>query len=253
MAFLRNKLFLVVVFLALVAGVGLWAARPDAPVEEAIPVEREPLGLMTTLPIYWPEASSPGELLQGNAETHWARTALESRYELEPLDTLDAEGGLDSLKLLLLAQPRALSPQENVALDEWVRGGGRLLLFADPFLTGHYHFHIGDRRRPQDVALLSPILARWGLELIFDEEQEDAARQVNFGGTTLPVQLAGQFLLRPPAGDAEASCELMADGLGAECAIGEGHVLVIADAAVLEAAPEAESFLRLAGIAFAGE
>ena len=65
----------------------------------------------------------------------------------------------------MMIQPRPLSPQENVALDNWVAAGGRLLLFADPALTEDSAFAIGDRRRPQDVVLLSPILARWGLEL----------------------------------------------------------------------------------------
>ena len=50
-----------------------------------------------------------------------------------------------------------------------MRGGGRVLLFADPMLTRHSAFALGDRRRPQDVVLLSPILARWRLELQFDE------------------------------------------------------------------------------------
>ena len=247
MAFLRNRIAIGIVLVALAAGVALWAARPAPP-----PVEREPLGLMTTLPIYWPEAADPAELLQGSGEVHWVRSALEQSFELRPLDTLSPVSGLDDVELLLLAQPRALSPQENVALDDWVREGGRLLLFADPFLTGEYRFHIGDRRRPQDVILLSPILARWGLELIFDEEQSDTAQMVVLEEAAMPVQLAGQLVLRPATGGAEASCSLIGDGLGAKCAIGKGSALVIADAALLESGPEADTLIRLAKSAFHG-
>lgn len=61
--------------------------------------------------------------------------------------------------------------RENVALDDWVRAGGARALFADPLLTFNSRFSIGDRRRPQDVATLSPILTR-SARL---ERDEDAA------------------------------------------------------------------------------
>src|SRR5688500_18207995 len=128
------------------------------------------LGLMGTIPIYWGEAGDFGEVLAGSGNAHWARARLETDYQLSPLDTLD-EDSLAGIDLLLLAQPRALSPAENVALDAWVRGGGRLLLFADPMLTGESRFAIGDRRRPQDVILLSPILDHWGLAVAFDDDR----------------------------------------------------------------------------------
>ena len=73
--------------------------------------------------------------------------------------------------------------------------GGLLLLFADPLLTGESRYAIGDRRRPQDVALLSPILAHWGLELRF-AEQPDAAPQLRaLGDLALPVEQPGQLAL----------------------------------------------------------
>ena len=78
---------------------------------------------------------------------------------------------LSHVTRLLLAQPRALSGPENVALDAWVRGGGHLLLFADPMMTGESRFGIGDRQRPQDVILLSPILNRWCRDPQFDQNQ----------------------------------------------------------------------------------
>jgi len=242
--------------LALALGAALVFLRP-ASEQSGIPAAARPtLGLMTSLPIYWPEAESPGDFLAGGKRPHWARMALERDYVLRPLDTLTQAGGLQSVYYLLLAQPRALSGEENVALDDWVRGGGCLLLFADPMLTGHSIFAIGDRRRPQDVVLLSPILARWGLELGFDEGQggEVAVRRV--GDLELPTQRAGAFRLRKPAGGAAAECRLLADGLAAQCAIGEGRVLAIADAALLEDGDEeggrAGPLMRLAGKAFSG-
>jgi hypothetical protein len=184
---------------------------------------------MGTIPIYWGESGSFGELLSGEGGGHWARARLESDYALRPLDTLDEES-LAGLDFLLLAQPRALSPAENVALDSWVRAGGHLLLFADPMLTGESRFAVGDRRRPQDVILLSPILRHWGLELQFDDEQREGPAVVRTAGVTVPVNLPGSLALR----DGEAECALLAAGTLAECRVGAGRALIVADAALLD-------------------
>lgn len=187
------------------------------------------LGLMGTVPIYWGEAGDFGELLSGGHAAHWAKAELETGYRLVPLDTLE-ERGLNDLRFLMLAQPRALSPAENVALDAWVRGGGHLLLFADPLLTGDSRFEIGDRRRPQDVILLSPILGHWGLELRFDDEEPVGVTLKRAATATIPVNLPGSFEII--AGDDE--CTIAAAGVLARCAIGRGKAVILADAAMLD-------------------
>src|SRR5690606_4373481 len=101
--------------------------------------ERAEIGLMGTIPIYWGESGDFGDVLAGGAEPHWARARIEARHPLRPLDALDG-GSLATLDFLILAQPRALTPAENVALDDWLRAGGKLLLFADPMLTGESRF-----------------------------------------------------------------------------------------------------------------
>lgn len=199
--------------------------RAESPVPPREAVEHAELGLMGTIPLYWGEQAAFGDALSGKGTAHWARAQLEARYVLRPLDTLSPEG-LAGLDYLLLAQPRALSPEENVALDSWVREGGRLLLFADPLLTGESRFAIGDRRRPQDVILLSPILGHWGLRLEFDEDQPgDVA--VTTGDPPIPVNLPGRFV-------ATGGCVTESDGVLARCSIGRGKVLALADAAVLD-------------------
>lgn len=215
----------------LAAALGVWALSSQKP------AARIPLGLMTTLPIYWGEAAGVDEMIAGSAQPHWARSALEREYDLVPLDTLAGPDGIastEAINRVLLAQPRAFSGPENVALDNWVRAGGRLLLFADPVLTGHSRFPIGDRRRPQDVVLLSPILSRWGLELQFDETQGAGERVAQFEGIDIPVDQAGTFRIIARAPGAPADCDLKADGLVADCMIGQGRALIIADAAILD-------------------
>jgi hypothetical protein len=221
--------------LALLLASGASAAEP-----------RGELGLFTTLPIYWSEAGEISELIGPEASPPWARTVIERDYQLVPLDVLAGEGTiLNSLDRLLLAQPRTLSPAENVTLDAWLRQGGRLLLFADPLLTGESRFALGDNRRPQDVALLSPILAHWGLQLRFDEDQPAGERLAEVGDVVLPIDAAGRFSYRP-AEEPDTSCVPRSGGLIAECTIGRGRALIVADAALFDgktATPERERAL----------
>lgn len=188
------------------------------------------IALMGTVPIFWGEAGDMAAMLSGTARPHWARALLERDYSLSPLDYLSAEA-LAPYRLLMMAQPRGLSAEENVALDAWVRGGGRLLLFADPWMTGESDYAIGDRRRPQDVAMLSPVLAHWGLMLHFDPDADVGLELRDVAGQAIPVSAAGYFsLLDSP----DAECALEAEGLLAKCRIGAGFAAIVADAAMLD-------------------
>lgn len=192
------------------------------------------LGLYSSLPILWGESEDIGGFLgQGGGSGHWARDLLRSDGRLTALDSLaDARGALPLPQhaVLILAQPRPLTPQENVALDDWVRSGGKVLLFADPMLTAPSIFALGDARRPQDVAMLSPILARWGLHLEFDEAQQPGEREIELPEGAVPVNLPGRF--RPA--EKPSHCALAGDGLLADCRVGMGRVVALADAALFE-------------------
>lgn len=192
----------------------------------------EPIGLFTSLPILWADSPQLGFELHPDAAPHWALKVFATRGKVEPLDMLAGPTGsapLGMLRRLVIAQPRPLAPAENVALDEWVRGGGHLLLLADPALTQDSAFAIGDPRRPQTVALLSPILGRWELDLLFDDSQVMGESRREVLGLATPVNLPGRLATR-----GQANCRLWADGLAVTCTIGKGRVVALADAAVLE-------------------
>ena len=233
------------VLLLVTAGCQATSESTSAPTATASAhgLSRPALGLMTTLPIFWGEANDVGELLQRKTAAGWVREVLERDFSLEPLDTLD-DAQLATLSGLVLAQPRPLAAGENVALDDWVRKGGQLLLFADPMLTAQSRYAIGDRRRPQDVVLLSPILSHWGLTLTFDESQRVGERRLNAGGVSLPVHLAGA--LRQGSG---GPCAVRLSGIIADCRIGKGKVTIVADAAVLEDAESDAADARRAALA----
>ena len=222
----------------LIAGAA-WHGKAQAP--------GAPLALFTSLPVYWAEAADLATTLKGEQPPHWARTAIEAERPLRPIDSLDA-ATLGGRRDLLMVQPRPLSPAENVALDAWVAGGGALLLFADPALTSDSSFALGDRRRPQDIVLLSPILARWGLRLEIDAAQAVGERAASLGeGVTVPVNLPGRFAAIA-GGRPDASCRIEAEGLLAECRIGRGQVLAIADAALFEPVDEPVRAAALAAL-----
>ena len=202
------------------------------------------LGLMTSLPLYWPLGADFGEIASGEAQTPWQRLEIEQTHEIVPLDTLTPIPGLTAdapetdplsgLTRIAVIQPRGLSPADNVALDDWVRAGGQLLLVLDPMLAGHYELALGDPRRPTDTALIPPVVKRWGLGITFDGQTNDHdhdVERVEAGDIVLVKALAGQIAVTDPAA---ASCELLAEDLIARCAVGEGEVVLIADATMFE-------------------
>lgn len=232
---LRNNL-IAAVLLALAACHG---APGDVPAADA--ALQTKLGLMTSLPLYWPMDADMGAIAAGTAEIPWQRELLAADYAIEPLDTLSPIPALspnvpptDPLKgltRLAVIQPRGLSPADNVALDNWVRAGGHLLLVLDPVLTGDYDLPLGDPRRPVDTALIPPVVARWGLAVSFDEARAAAVVQSRLGETPLPLAQPGSIAITDPAA---AQCTLLAESAAARCRVGTGQVTLIADAALFE-------------------
>lgn len=241
---LRPTWVLLALVLLAMLGIGWWSSQEPT-------ASDEPIGLFTTLPILWSDNPDLGAALNADQPQHWARGELAKRGRIEPLDVL-SDLSLDRVRRLVIAQPRVFAAPENVALDAWVRGGGQLLLFADPALTEDSAFALSDPRRPQAVVLLSPILARWGLELRIADGQVlgEASRDVM--GVVLPVNLPGHFALT-----GQNSCKLWADGLAVTCQIGQGRVTALADADVLArsdpARTRARAFAGLLDAAFAAE
>lgn len=204
----------------------LWQPAPKAKLADG------PIGIFSSIPLTF---ANPGDMTL-NAETAWPREVIATFGEPRALDSLVGDKGADPLAgitRLVIAQPRALSPQENVALDAWVRGGGKLLLLIDPMYTGHSDFALGDPRRAQTLAMLGPVLAHWGLQLTFDEANAPERLLAKIMGLPVPMELPGSFVVM--RGD---SCRTWDNGLAVTCALGRGRVYALADASVID--PEAD-------------
>lgn len=165
----------------------------------AAPLPR--LTLFTALPLLWGEGD-PADILNGQT----GRSPLLDGLDVRGIDVVSAQ--TLSSDVLVVAQPRAMAPEELVALDGWVRGGGRAIIFADPLLKWPSRFPLGDRRRAPPVTLLDPLLTHWGV--------------------TLEAGTDGIGRWRP------GPCAPL-DSVTIECPIGRGRALLVADADELDA------------------
>jgi hypothetical protein len=178
-----------------IAGLG-WLGRPYQS-SDALPArteaERPTLSLLTSLPLIFGERFGLGE---GGSP---ALSRLEQRYKVVPIGVADA-ASLTGQTLLLMAHPRAQPAEALVDLDKWVRGGGSLLLLADPKLEWPSERPLGDILRPAPMFADTGLLKHWGLGL----SEEGLA--------------------------SSGPCEVAEDGQIARCRIGRGQATVIADA-----------------------
>ena len=181
------------------------------------PAEQRPtLLLLTSLPIVFGEKFGLDE--NGSA----ALSRLESRYRVQAISVADA-GTLRAAKLLLAAHPSAQPAENLVALDKWVRRGGRVLLLADPMLEWHSERPLGNPLRPPPAFADTGLLAHWGLRLDAPDTRGPVERKV-----------AGQRIMFASPGRLAGRCAIEDDGLVARCALGKGRATIVADADFLD-------------------
>jgi hypothetical protein len=188
------------------------------------------LGLMTTLPLQWSEGGIEADIA-GDAKPHPAFARLQARYDVRPFDDF-SDLDKQPFSLMLLAQPRALAPSELVALDAWVRSGRRLLILADPALQWGSLYPLGDKRRPLFTSLLSPLFSHWGLELVLPMTDAQAIVLREVDGLAVRTQTPGEWL--PKTGKVAAMCNIANHKLLADCRVGKGRALLLADADLLD-------------------
>jgi hypothetical protein len=202
---------LAVAALVAIAAVLLWVRPPAAPPPRA-EAERPPLMLVTSLPLLF------GERLSLDDNGSPALAALERRYRIVPIGVTDAPS-LANGRLLLMAHANAQPAEALVDLDRWVRGGGHVLLLADPRLEWPSERPLGDALRPSPMFTDTGLLGHWGLALAPPDERGPATRR-----------LAGRTILTVSPGRLSGRCAVSKDGLVAHCRIGKGAATVIADA-----------------------
>lgn len=221
--------------IAVSVGLFVWRASLDQPRRPGpfAPASRPAVGVVSALPLFWPEEATPSAVIGGGSSGH-PRSPLVDALGARAVDTVD-ERSLSAVETLILAQPRLLQPEELVVLDGWIRRGGRAIVFADPLLMWPSRFSVADARRAPLTSLLDPLLAHWGLRLEPVAQGEQGLRRVMLAdGHVLIVAGASRFTLLPGVTDGTAACTLAERGLIALCRLGRGSVRLIADADMLD-------------------
>ena len=178
--------------------------------------ERPTLLLLTSLPLVFGEQFS----LEGGGSP--ALKALATRYRVMPISVTDekdlAKGGL-----LLMAHPLAQPAEDLVALDNWVRQGGRVMLLADPMLEWPSERPLGDPLRSPPMFMDTGLLGHWGLRLDAPDERGP-----------VPRELGGYRIVTGSPGLLYGGCDISRDRLVAHCGIGKGRATIVADADLLD-------------------
>lgn len=184
------------------------------------------IAFLTALPLF-PASAAPSDILNGPDQRAAIIRALAARHQVVPVARLDEKVLAGSL--LIVAQPRGLAGEELVALDGWVRQGGKALIFTDPELVWPSDLPLGDPRRAPPIGLLDPLLSHWGLELASPPMNDDGPIQkIVVGQFSVAVAWPGQWQSHNPA------CKIESEALVAHCRIGKGQVLLVADADMLD-------------------
>src|SRR4029079_10681645 len=203
---------------SIVALAGFAVAELRRPSRAPPPGERPTLLLLTGLPLMFGEDFS----IEHNGSP--ALAALQRDYRVVPISVASPQE-LGQGRILLMAQPRAQRPEDLVALDDWVRAGGHVVLLADPMLEWPSDRPLGDPLRPPLMFADTGLLAHWGLRL----DAPDARG-------TRPATIAGYRVRTISPGQLYGACAISRDRISARCRIGKGSASVIADADFLDAA-----------------
>ena len=192
------------------------AARADAPA----------VTVLTGLPLRWSASPSIAAMIAEGAKDDPALARLAAVGPVSLIDSVadhvPPPGGT-----LLLAHPRALAPQELVAIDTFVRGGGHAVVLADALSGWPARHPLGDPRNAPVTSLLTPLLDHWGVTLGAAPAGEGEAVPMDVDGARLRLFSAGRFDRLPP------ECRAYARRRAAQCRIGEGEVWLVGDADLL--------------------
>ncbi len=182
--------------------------------------------ILTGLPLRWSAGGDFAAMISEGAADDPALARLEAAGPVLLIDSV-----VDHIPprgaTLLLAHPRALAPRELVAIDQFVRKGGRAVVLADALSGWPARFPLGDPRNPPVTSLLTPLLDHWGVTLSAVPTGQADARDVDIDGARLRLFSAGQFERLPPR------CRPYAGRRIAHCPIDRGDVWLVGDADLL--------------------
>lgn len=151
--------------------------------------EQPKVGVLSSLPVDGPE------------EPWVAVTDLRRNFAVQSI-AMDAKEIPADLKVLIVLHPKSLPETLLYAIDQYVLGGGRLIVAVDPFSRVDLQMNAAAARQggqmPQASSELDKLFAAWGVEYDKSKIVGDASyvTQINAGG---PVVAYPFFLSLPEA------------------------------------------------------
>jgi hypothetical protein len=212
----RRAILLWALAVIVAAAIALIAATRHRELPARPPGQRPTLLLLTSLPLVF------GEDFSLDQPPSPALKALQDRYRVVPI-SVTSPADLAKGRLLLMAHAPAQTPENLVALDQWVRGGGKVALLADPMLEWPSKHPLGDPLRPPPMFMDTGLLAHWGLRLAAPGAR--GPKRARIGDEEVLTVSPGQLW---------GSCAVSADRIVAHCRVGQGQATVIADADFLD-------------------
>lgn len=182
--------------------------------------------MLTGLPLRWSASSSIAAMIAEGTNDDPSITRLTATGPVSLVDSL-ADHAPPPGGVLLIAHPRALAPQDLVAIDAFVRGGGRAVVLADALSGWPTRHPLGDPRNAPITSLLTPLLDHWGVTLGAAPTGESESLSVDIEGARLRLFSAGRFDRLP------SSCRAYGGRYAAHCRIGRGEVWLVGDADLL--------------------
>lgn len=140
------------------------------------------VGLITALPI------NGGEIPMNKQQTPpWLiMNQLDEFFDVRMLDQKLASVPSD-VDVLMIAAPYDLTEQAAYAIDQYMLGGGKALVFVDPHAEASHMHTLGSKK--EGIAELKKLLNAWGLDMDDGKVAADIAhaRRVQFGQAGGPV------------------------------------------------------------------
>ena len=124
---------------------------------------RPVIGLLSTLPL---DGQSRQAMMMGRPPQPWLiLERIEELFEVRHLAAADLERVEGDVDVLMVVHPKGLSGRARYAIDQFVLGGGRALVFVDPNAEGDMAAGVPGLPPIPGKSEFGGLLAAWGLEL----------------------------------------------------------------------------------------
>jgi ABC-type uncharacterized transport system involved in gliding motility auxiliary subunit len=159
---------------------------------------------------------------------------LQQRYQLEslPMSATEIPAGTS---LLVLVHPKNLSPETLYAIDQFALGGGRLLVFLDPFAEMEQTGNPMMTQLPGAPSDLTTLLDRWGVAMPAEQIVADADLGLQVGSASgAPVRHIGILGL---AGEQFSADDITISGVSSINVSSAGIIEITEEQSGLEVTP----------------